>query len=244
MGNVMLDSAAATWMDIDRARDGLVAVLPVGALEQHGPHLPLDTDTVLATGVARRIAERVGSWLLPAVGFGEAWTAEDWPGTISLGAETLQAVIADIGRGAGRIGCRGLVTVNGHFGNRAPIAGAASMLRNGGLAVLELDYPGLEAAALEYCASKPAGPGFYHADEVETSMMLALAPASVRMELASAEYPRFPADFGKTPMQLRSFNRSGVFGDPRAATAATGEKIIGRIVDASVRLVAEWSAVP
>jgi len=232
--SVSLDSARVGWPEIDAAQ-GLIALLPIGALEQHGPHLPLDTDTVLATGVARRIADRIGGWLLPAIGYGEAWSAEAWAGTISLSAETLQRNIEDVARGLKRIGVVGLVTVNGHFGNRAPIAAA-----NYPLPVSHLDYPGLEAAAAEFCVSAPAGPNFYHADEVETSMMLALAPEAVRMERAVAEYPVFPADFGTRPMQLRQFNNSGVFGDPRPATAATGDKIIGRIVGESVALIESW----
>lgn len=231
---VMLDSARASWPEIDAAR-GLIALLPVGALEQHGPHLPLDTDTVLATGIARRLAHRIGGWLLPAIGYGEAWSAEAWPGTLSLSAETLQRSIEDIARGLKRIGVAGLVTINGHFGNRAPIAAGSYPLP-----ALHLDYPGLEEAAAAFCVSKPAGPSFYHADEVETSMMLAIAPQAVRMERAVAEYPAFPADFGTRPMQLREFNSSGVFGDPRPATAATGEKIIARIVDESFALIEQW----
>ena len=231
---VMLDSARTAWPEIDAAH-ALIALLPLGALEQHGPHLPLDTDTVLATGVGRRIAGRVGGWLLPVLGYGEAWSAEGWPGTISLSAATLQRSIEDIAAGLKRIGVTGLVTVNGHFGNRVPIAAASYPLP-----VLHLDYPGLESAAAEFCVSKPAGSGFYHADEVETSMMLALAPEAVRMERAVAEYPTFPADFGTRPMQLRTFNSSGVFGDPRAATAATGEQIIDRIVMESVALIEQW----
>jgi creatinine amidohydrolase len=231
---VMLDSSRVSWPEIDAA-SGVIAVLPVGALEQHGPHLPLDTDTVLATGVARRIATEIGGWLLPAIGYGEAWTAEDWPGTISLTAETLQRTIENIARGVKRIGCVGLVTVNGHFGNRAPIARARL-----GLPALHLDYPGLEAAAAEFCTSTPAGDGFYHADEVETSMMLALAPEAVRMDKAVAEYPAFPPEFGRAPMQLRTFASSGVFGDPRPATAATGEKIIARVVAESVHRIEAW----
>ena len=233
---VMLDSARAAWPDIDRAT-GLIAVLPVGALEQHGPHLPLDTDTVLATGIARRIAEAIGGWLLPAIGYGEAWTAEAWPGTISLRADTLRLTLEDIARGVHRIGAIGLIIVNGHFGNRAPIAAAAF-----GMPALHLDYPGIEDAAARYCSSRPAAPGFYHADEVETSMMLALAPDAVRMVYAVAEYPIFPSNFGAEPMQLRSFNSTGVFGDPRGATAATGDKIIDAIVAESVRQITEWRA--
>lgn len=230
-----------TWPDIDRARlDGLIAVLPVGAQEQHGAHLPLDTDTLLASGVAARLAARIGGWLLPSIAYGDAWTAEGWPGTLSVSPDTLRAIVIDIGRGLHRLGARGLVTVNGHFGNREPIALAARALSELGLPVLHLDYPGLEAAAAEFCVSKPAGPGFYHADEVETSMLLALAPEKVRMDLAAPEYPEFPPTFGVEPMLLSTFNRSGVFGDPRGASAATGEKLITRIVDEQARLVGLW----
>ena len=237
----LIDSGLASSPDIARASGTtLIAVLPIGAVEQHGPHLPLLTDTILATGVARRVAESLDAWLLPAIAYGDAWTAEGWAGTLSIAPQTLRANVEDIGRGIQRIGLGGLVTINGHFGNRAPIAAAAEALRAAQLPVLALDYPGLEAAAAEYCSSKPAGAGFYHADEVETSMMLALVPEAVRMDLAVAEYPNFPADFGTRPMQLSRFNSSGVFGDPRGATAATGEKIIARIVAESLASIAQW----
>ena len=237
----MLDSFRASSPEIaEGLRTGLIALLPVGALEQHGPHLPLTTDTVLADGVARRIAARTSGLLLPPIAYGDAWSAEGWAGTISISPATLLAAIVDIGRGLKRGGFSGLVTINGHFGNREPVTGAAGVLIEEGLPVLALDYPGLEEAAAEFCVSTPAGPGFYHADEVETSMMLALAPDTVRMDRAVAEYPTFPADFGTRPMQLSAFNSSGVFGDPRGATAETGEKIIGRIVTESVALITRW----
>ena len=237
----LIDSALASSPDVARAAAGeLIAVLPVGAVEQHGPHLPLLTDTILATGVARRIAAALGAWLLPAIAYGDAWSAEGWAGTLSIAPQTLRANVEDIGGGVQRIGVAGLVIINGHFGNRVPIGNAAETLSAAGLPVLALDYPGMEAAAGEYCSSKPAGPGFYHADEVETSMMLALAPEAVRMDLAAAEYPTFPTDFGTRPMQLSSFNSSGVFGDPRGATAETGEKIIARIVAESLAQIVAW----
>lgn len=237
----MLDAASASWTDIaERLPGGLLAVLPVGAVEQHGAHLPLLTDTQLATGVARRIADGVDGLLLPAIAYGDAWTAEGWAGTLSLSPDTLRATVTDLGRGLQRMGVRGLVTVNGHFGNREPIALAARNLHEAGFPVLHLDYPRLEAIAAETVESAPAGPGFYHADEVETSMLLALEPEAVRMNRAAPEYPEFPELFGTQPMKLSTFNRSGVFGDPRPATAEKGEKIIAAIVAESLRLIGLW----
>lgn len=239
----MLDTRTTAWPDVAAAiQRGLVAVLPVGAVEQHGAHLPLLTDTTLAAGVARRVAEGLEALLLPAIAYGDAWTAEDWAGTLSLSPETLRATIEDIGRGLKRMGVRGLVTVNGHFGNREPIALAARRLSELGFPLLHLDYPRLEAVASELMESMPAGPGFYHADEVETSMMLALDPEAVAMDRATPEYPEFPELFGLEPMKLSAFNRSGVFGDPRPASAEKGERLIAAIAGESVRLAKVWRA--
>lgn len=236
------DAARLSAPDLDATiTEGIIAMLPIGALEQHGPHLPVTTDTILAEGVARRLADATRALLLPSIGYGDAWTSEGFAGTLSLSPDTLRAIILDLGAGLARMGVRGLVTVNGHFGNREPIALAARGLRaQHGFPVLHLDYPGLEALAAEICDSRPAGPGFYHADEVETSMMLALAPEAVDMDRAVAEYPAFPSTFGAEPIQFSSFDRSGVFGDPRSATAEKGERLIAGIVDNSLALMSHW----
>jgi creatinine amidohydrolase len=232
------DLAKASWPDIAAAVErGSFAVLAVGACEQHGAHLPLTTDTDLAHGVAARIAEGLEALLLPPITYGDAWNNEAFPGTISLSPATLRAMIEDIGAGVHRIGAKALIIVNGHFGNREPIALAARTLAAAGLPTMHLDYPRMEALAAEICDSKPAGSGFFHADEVETAMMLALTPASVDLTRAEPEYPDFPPTFGLEPMQLREFNATGVFGDPRPATAEKGEALISGIVAESLRLI-------
>jgi len=235
----MLDTANATWPEIKAAIDrGLIAVLAVGAVEQHGPHLPLLTDTVLSSGVARRLAEKLDALLLPAIAYGDAWNNEGFPGTLSISAETLRLTVLDIGTGLNRMGFKALIVINGHFGNREPIALAARALKvDHDFPVMHLDYPKLDQFAGEICESEPAAPTFYHADEVETSMMLALAPDTVDMTRAAPDYPRFPETFGTEPIMLHEFCGSGVFGDPRPATAEKGEALIGRIVDESFRLV-------
>jgi creatinine amidohydrolase len=240
----MLDLHAATSPEVKAAIDeagsgsGAIAVLAVGAQEQHGAHLPLSTDTVMAHGVARRIAEALDALLLPPIAYGDAWNNEGFAGTLSLSPDTLRAVLVDLGRGLARMGVKALVIINGHFGNREPIALAARRLKTEfAFPVMHLDYPAMERIATAICDSLPAAPSFYHADEVETSMMLALAPDLVRMERAAPEYPDFPELFGAVPLDLSSFNRSGVFGDPRPATAEKGEQLIAGISAESVRLI-------
>lgn len=237
------DIADTAWPDIAVLVDqGALAVLAIGACEQHGAHLPLTTDTDMALGMARRIAAELGALVLPPIAYGDAWNNEAFPGTLSLSPTTLRAVIEDVGHGLRRMNVRGLVIVNGHFGNREPIALAARTLVTAGLPVMHLDYPGMEKLAAEICDSEPAGPGFYHADEVETAMMLAIRPEAVDLARAAPEYPQFPPTFGLEPLQLRSFNASGVFGDPRPATAEKGEALMAGIAAESLRLITLWRA--
>ncbi len=238
----MYDAAKTAWPDIaEAAVHGLSAFMAIGAVEQHGAHLPLLTDTIMAQAVARRLAEATNGFLLPSLPFGEAWTAEGYPGTISVRPETLRDMVHDIGKSLRKSGIRALVVVNGHFGNREPIAQAARLLKvEFGFPVLCLDYPGLSGHAAEICDSEPAAPHFYHADEVETSIMLAVAPESVDMARAAPEYPVFPPTFGSEPIELHEFSKSGVFGDPRPATAEKGEALLSRIVAQSLVVLASF----
>lgn len=239
----MLDAATAAWPEVQEflARRP-VAVLAFGAQEEHGPHAPLQTDTLLAGALARRIATEMDLLLLPPVPYGETWSTSGYPGTLSLSFATVQAILVDLGRSLAAGGVRALIVTNGHFGNRAPLEQAARTLHAEGFPVLLLDYPGLEQLAAEICESAPAAPGFYHADEVETSMLLACAPETVKLAHAVAEYPVFPPAFGLTPIRLHEFCRSGVFGDPRPSSAAKGERLFSGLTAACVQVVSSFLA--
>lgn len=214
------------------------AFLPFGAHEQHGPHCPLNTDTVIASALAASLAQHFEALLLPAIPYGETWNNEGFAGTLSISFETVQHILHDLGRGLKRSGAGALVIVNGHFGNRAPLEQTCRRLRfEDGLPVLLLDYPGLERVAADVCESAPAAPSFYHADEFETSLMLYLQPDTVNMQLAAAEYPQFPATFGAEPVMLDGFCKSGVFGDPSGATAEKGRRIFEGLLAESVQVV-------
>jgi creatinine amidohydrolase len=235
---VMLRAAEATAPQVVahlRAGRG-IAVLPVGALEQHGPHLPLSTDTLTAEAVATRIAEALDALLLPAIGYGATWNMSGYPGTVTLRPDTVEALAIDIGTGVADAGARLLVVVNGDWGNRAPLARAAKALA---LRTIVLDHPGLDEAAERVRESRPAAPGLMHAEEIETSLVLAIAPELVQGS-AEAVYPDFPPEFGTVPMRMHGFSPSGVFGDPNPATADKGRALLDAVVTESLRLVEDF----
>jgi creatinine amidohydrolase len=236
----VLELAHAAWPDVAeflRTRPR-VAILPFGALEQHGPHLPLSTDTIQADAVARRLAKRLDAALLPAIPLGNTWSNDALPGTVSIAADTVAAVCADVAESVERAGFALLVVVNGDFGNRQPLQRAAeeSAARDA-LPVVVLDYPGLAEIGDAVKETPWAAPGLCHADEIETSMVLAVTPALVRADRMVAEYPDMPMDFGLRQMPLAPLSQSGVFGDPRPATAEKGERIFTHVVDESERVV-------
>ncbi|KPI05280.1 Creatininase [Actinobacteria bacterium OK074] len=234
-----LDGATASWPDTrDHLTAGRPVVLPFGAYEQHGPHLPLATDTLMADALARRVAARAGALLLPAVAYGETSNNAGFPGTIPLSFDTVRAITLDICAALHRHGARHLIVVNGDFGNQAPLRLAAREARERyGMPVLVVDYPGLAEVAATVCDTEPAGPGFFHADEVETSVVLAVAAHAVHQERAVAEYPDFPPTYPALFAGLETLSASGVFGDPTTATAAKGEALLAGLTDAAVRLV-------
>ncbi len=238
----MIKTTEATWPEIQAAiQRGCIAILPVGAHEQHGPHCALSTDTIICSGLAARLAEALDALLLPAIPYGETWNTEGFAGTLSLSFDTVRSIVFDLGKGLKRQNVRALVVVNGHFGNHMPIELACrSLTADHSLPCIQIDFPGLERIAAEVCESKPAAPSFYHADEFETSLMLHLLPQGVQMDKAQPEYPAFPPTFGMEPMQLDRFNISGVFGDPRSATAAKGELLLKKLTEESLGIIQEF----
>lgn len=232
----MIDLATSSWTDVrDHIAAGhTLAFLPYGALEQHGPHLPLSTDTIQCLGVATRLAEHYDGLLLPPVHYGETWDNGGFPGTVSLSAATVSSICIDIATSVRSFGVTTLVIVNGDYGNRAPIHSAARELVEGGFDVIVLDYPGLVEVGDRVKESPWAWPGLCHADELETSMILALDPGSVHPDRYAASYPELPEDFGQRRIRFDTLSTSGVFGDPRPATADKGETIIGFVVEQSI----------
>ena len=207
-------------------------MVPVGSLEQHGPHLPLDTDTRIAVAVARRsCAGRAGVWLAPAFSIGASGEHADFPGTLSIGTEALTACLIELGRHAG-LHWPALLLVNGHGGNAAAVEAAVRRLRYEGRPA-HAWHAGLPGNPAHADADADAGlpPSDAHAGRFETSVMLALAPGAVR--LAKAE-PGEVRPIGQIlpilrERGVRAVSGNGVLGDPSGASAAEGERLLARL---------------
>ncbi len=210
--------AGMRWPDVEAGPRRLL-VVPVGSLEQHGPHLPLDTDTRIAVAVARRAcAGRDGVALGPAFGVGASGEHAAFPGTLSIGAEALAACLIELGRHAS-LHWPALLLVNGHGGNAAAIGTAIERLRYEGRTCLawHAGLPGQDA----------------HAGRSETSVMLALDPGAVRLDAAVPGNTRPITEIMPRLREqgVRAVSANGVLGDPSGACAAEGEQLLARLAD-------------
>jgi mycofactocin system creatininase family protein len=215
-GGPVIELAGARWPDVEH-RPRRLLVVPVGSLEQHGPHLPLDTDTRIAEAVARRAcAGRAGVALAPAFCIGASGEHADFPGTLSIGTEALTACLIELGRHAS-LHWPAMLLVNGHGGNAAAVEAA----------VARLGYEGRAAHA--WHAGLPGGDA--HAGRFETSVMLALAPDAVRMDVAQRGNIRPISQIMAELRErgLRAVSGNGVLGDPADASAAEGERFLARL---------------
>ena len=197
---------------------GSVVVVPVGSLEQHGPHLPLDTDTVIAQAVAAGVADRLGGWCAPALAYGSSGEHQSFPGTTSIGTPVLTEVLVELARSV-RAWATQLVLVNGHGGNLQAIRLAVAKLRH-------------ERHDVRWLACSAAGMDA-HAGRAETSLMLHLRPESVRLDLAergnTAPLPALMPHLRSGGVSAVS--RNGVLGNPEAASAEEGRQLLAAMVD-------------
>ncbi len=223
-----------TWPEIEgllRDRPREVALLPVGATEQHGPHLPTGTDTLVARGLCEATSAVTGAPVLPAVALGCSYGhGTDLPGTLSLPPERLSDLVVDVVRWAAASGVRRVLAVNGHFGNQAALSVAGDHLRH--------DHPDLRFGVLNWWTLTPAITAQtladgedVHANRAETALMMALAPEHVRLDqlpLADDEDRTEGLVFRYTAPAL---SRNGVTGRPSEATVELGSWLLAEVVE-------------
>lgn len=202
--------------------DEVLLLVPVGSVEQHGPHLPLATDGMVANAVTRAAAERLdatGTTVLvaPSLNYGASGEHEGFPGTISIGHEALFLLLVELGRSASRW-ARGVIFVNGHGGNTATLTKVVDLLRYEGRSVAWTSTALPDADA--------------HAGDTETSLLRFLAPWSVRVDLMAAGATEPVAELMPRLREegVRGVSPNGVLGDPTTSSVERGRELFDRLV--------------
>jgi creatinine amidohydrolase len=225
------------WPDVVAAAAAKpVLILPVGAIEQHGPHLPLDTDSAMVSWLACTAARQAGCALVaPTLNYGVSLNHIAFPGTATMRNETLCAVLADLGESLLGHAFKAIVFLNGNGGNNVAVASAAAELRRRTAKTVANIYV---AALIEEAVSVMESGIIWHADESETSMMLAIAPERVHMAKAVREMPKpIPhyefkeATLTKAMVDLgipatERVTKSGTIGDATMATVDKGRPVV------------------
>lgn len=218
-----------------------VAVLPIGATEVHGNHLPLGTDMFLAQGLAEKLEQALGGekcLVLPALPYGQVWSLRETPGTVDIPDPVLVPFLVEIAMSMYRAGVKKFVFLNTHVGNYPAIKAAMRQVWSQcDMKVYAFNYPGAEEMISRVCTTRRPHGAYFHACEIETSYMLYLCPDKVDMEKAICQYPDFPQDFDVTPVPWTDFMETAVLGDATAATAEKGKAILEQVVANMVRLL-------
>ncbi len=250
------DLTTEEFAALDAARQ--VAILPVGATEQHGPHLPLGTDAAINAGIVTRAVElmpmETPALVLPMIPVGLSPEHRDFAGTLTLSAETLTRAMVEIGESVARAGLRKLILFNSHGGQPAVLDIAAQELRarHGMIAVVANSWRLMRPAEFFPAAEREAG---IHGGANETSLILHLHPGLVRRDRI-AEFPSaarqlerdHPELAGggrfKFAWQTQDLNPSGAVGDARLGTAEAGQALVEQAARALVALASDLSRLP
>jgi mycofactocin system creatininase family protein len=215
------DLGSMAWTDVGSP----ILVVPVGSCEQHGPHLPLATDTVIATALARALADRRSDCVVaPALTISASGEHQGFAGTLSIGNAAMANVVIELARSAGW--ARGVVFVNGHGGNAAAMTRATEALDRESRKIL-VWWPRVDG-------------GDPHAGHVETSLMLALAPDAVRLDRAGAGPVPEMAELVRSG--VLALSPTGVLGDPTTASPEDGERLLALLVGQLTEAVERWAA--
>lgn len=243
-----------TWTDIEAMpdRESVVIVQPVGAIEQHGPHLPLAVDAAIGLAVLgkalTKLPEEVPAYALPSLYYGKSNEHWHFPGTITLSATTLMATLTEIGESLYRSGFRKFVLLNSHGGQPQIMEIVARDLHQKyeDFQVFPLFTWRVPNVAAELLTEKELEFGI-HAGDAETSLLLSILPEQVRMDRAVAEFPPEPPAAcllsmeGRLPFAwvTRDLTKTGVLGDATVATQEKGDRLLESLANGWVQAIQE-----
>lgn len=241
MSGMWMQAGTATRPEIDAfVTDCPFVIWPVGSTEQHGPHLPVATDTMIAEAVALETAKRSRGLVLPGLNLGYAWVWKGVSASLTLEFDTYRLVMRDVVASLEDWGVKAVYIMSGHGANGQAIKHAVRDTIHGkhDVQVLYGMYSGLGTMMAE--AESTTWAGDLHAEEIETSLILAIAPELVHMDRAAADYPPVPPDYGQSATSMGHVMRSGVFGDPTKATAEKGRRWLNVAATESAALWTEF----
>jgi creatinine amidohydrolase/Fe(II)-dependent formamide hydrolase-like protein len=242
-----------TWPEAqERFRQVDVALLPVGSIEQHGPHLPLDTDAFDADYLAKRVAAACPDpkpIVLPLISYGVSYAHEDFSGTLSVSPDTMAKTVYEIGMNVAKHGITKLVIVNGHGGNGPALHFAAQLINRDAHIFTCVDTGETSDADINAMSDVPND---VHAGDIETSTTLAVRPELVRMDRAEKFIPRFSNKYLDFTSQrsvgwyarTARITPTGIFGDPTRATREKGERMWEIMIHHLVELVTSIQGLP
>jgi creatinine amidohydrolase len=246
-----------TWPEIrDAVAQNRVAVLPVGTIEQHGPHLPLVTDVLTASEMSRRAVAQIPgeAVLLPSVFYAFNEHHLDFPGTIAVRGDTFINYVTDIGRSLAHHGFRKILLVNGHGSNVPFLDIAARNITNETPAICAMApwWNLVPKPLLKDLRESEFPGGMAHGCELETSVLLYLRGDLVQMDKAARDLPVQRSEFFYWDLQSPSpvffqeffsrYSRTGTLGDPTKATVKKGELFVNAVVETLIRLIRELRA--
>ncbi|MDQ6849212.1 MAG: mycofactocin biosynthesis peptidyl-dipeptidase MftE [Actinomycetota bacterium] len=222
--------ADLAWPDVlTRAEADALLAIPLGSTEQHGPHLPLSTDSDIAVALCERLdAAHPDVLVAPAVSYGSSGEHAGFPGTLSIGQPAVELLVLELGRSAFDT-FRHVLFVSAHGGNAEPVTRAVERLR---------------AESRDVAVFMPRWDGDPHAGRTETSLLLALRPDSVRTDRIVPGNVRPLSELAPLVRQggLRAVTENGILGDPSGANADEGDALLDKLAAELVDVVTEWRA--
>lgn len=218
-----------------------IALLPLGATEPHGDHLPLATDNLLAERFCARLDAALGddALTLPLVPYGQVWSLRGHAGAIDIGNDLLVELLVALARNMQGYGINSMAIINAHYGNFDAIKAAARRLKEEDIHLLSYSWAGMAQTVARLQTTTTARSGYMHAEEIETSLMLALAGEYVDMQRARAHYPLFPKNFSARPIRWTEFSDYAVLGDPTAASVEKGRELVDAAFDTTLASLQE-----